>query len=69
MSEECETGEQGGLTVDLYSLVRFTAGTLVLVTVESNHLSFDELPTAKAASAVSMWAFSLVTARSCEVGK
>ena len=45
--EICEIGEQGGLIVDLYSLVPL--GTLVLVTVKSFNPHVDELPTAKVA--------------------
>lgn len=56
MSEECETGEQGGLIVGFYSLVLF-GGKLVLAAVRLQSTQHDELPTAKAASAVSTRTF------------
>jgi len=69
--EICETGEQGGLVVDLYLSSTFPQGigTLELVTVKSFNPNVDELPTVKAVSLAASNGRFVVTVRFCKFGK
>jgi len=66
--EICETGEQGGLTVGLYSSVHLTMEHLFWLQSDLFNQSIDELPTKKVAFAASTGRFA-VASRLCKDGK